>query len=56
MFPATLISEVMWGSRSHGLSKFENTQLYTSAGCGFVGPPVRVGAPPEVVKLVLVAS
>lgn len=56
MFPGTLISEVMWGSRSHGLSKFENTQLYTSAGCGFVGPPVRVGAPPEVVKLVLVAG
>lgn len=56
MFPGTLISEVMWGTRSHGLSRFENTQLYTSAGCGFVGPPVRVGAPPEVVKIVLVAG
>jgi len=56
MFPGTIISDVIWGTRSHGLSKFENTQLYTSNGCGFVGPPVRVGAPPEVVKIVLVAG
>jgi len=27
--------------------------LYVSNGCGFWGPPVRVGAPPEIVKVVL---
>jgi len=26
-----------------------------SRGCGFVGPPMRVGSPPELVKVVLVA-
>lgn len=56
MFPGTLIGEVIWGSRNAGLSRLQDTQLYTSRGCGFVGPPVRVGAPPEVVKLVLVAG
>jgi len=56
MFPGTLIGDVIWGRRNAGLSALDATQLYTSRGCGFVGPPVRVGAPPEVVKLVLVAS
>lgn len=56
MFPGNLIGEVIWGRRNAGLSKLDGTQLYTSRGCGFVGPPVRVGAPPEVVKLVLVAG
>lgn len=56
MFPGTLVGEVIWGSRNAGLSKHRDTQLYTSRGCGFVGPPVRVGAPPEVVKVVLVAG
>lgn len=56
MFPGTLIGEVIWGDRNTGLSVHQGTQLYTSRGCGFVGPPVRVGAPPEVVKIVLVAG
>lgn len=55
MFPANLIGDVIWGSKNTGLSKHLTTQLYTSRGCGFVGPPVRLGAPPEVVKLVLVS-
>jgi predicted MPP superfamily phosphohydrolase len=56
MFPGTLIGEVIWGDRNAGLSRTGDTQLYTSRGCGFVGPPVRVGAPPEVVKIVLLAG
>ncbi|MEW5739628.1 MAG: metallophosphoesterase [Myxococcota bacterium] len=56
MFPGTLIGEVIWGSRNAGLSRHGATHLYTSRGCGFVGPPVRVGAPPEVVKIVLLAG
>jgi predicted MPP superfamily phosphohydrolase len=56
MFPGTLVGDVIWGDRNAGLSRFQGTQLYTSRGCGFVGPPVRVGAPPEVVKVVLVAG
>ena len=55
LLPANLVGEVIWGKRNAGLSTFEGTQIYTSRGCGFVGPPMRVGAPPEVVKIILVA-
>jgi hypothetical protein len=56
LFPGTVIGELFWGNRNAGLSKHQDTYLYTSRGCGFVGPPMRVGAPPEVVKLVLLAG
>jgi len=32
------------------------TQLYVNRGFGTVGPPARVGAPPEITKIVLVAG
>ncbi|MET0593062.1 MAG: metallophosphoesterase [Polyangiaceae bacterium] len=32
------------------------TQLYVNRGFGTVGPPTRVGAPPEITKIVLVAG
>lgn len=53
IFPATVIGSMIWGGRNAGLSKYENTWQFTSRGCGFVGVPMRVGAPPEVVKIVL---
>ncbi len=57
LFPATLIGQAIWGSLNTGLSKVgESTFVYTSRGCGFVGPPMRVGAPPEVVKLILTSA
>lgn len=57
MFPGTLFGDIIWGNRNTGLSLHEQTShLYTSRGCGFVGPPMRVGAPPEVVKIILVAG
>ena len=31
-----------------GLARVENTQLYVTRGAGFWGPPVRVGAPPDI--------
>jgi predicted MPP superfamily phosphohydrolase len=31
-----------------GLSTVDDTQLYVTRGAGFWGPPVRVGAPPDV--------
>ncbi|MFD4670512.1 metallophosphoesterase [Lentzea sp. NPDC058450] len=36
-----------------GLSKVDNTWLYTSRGAGFWGPPVRVGAPPDITMIEL---
>jgi predicted MPP superfamily phosphohydrolase len=31
-----------------GYARFGDTQLYVTNGAGFWGPPVRVGAPPQV--------
>lgn len=55
LFPATIVGDLIWGDLNRGLSKLGDTYCYTSCGCGFVGPPMRIGAPPEVAKIVLVA-
>jgi predicted MPP superfamily phosphohydrolase len=39
-----------------GLYRVEGTVLYVNRGFGTVGPPSRVGAPPEVTRIVLVAA
>jgi uncharacterized protein len=36
-----------------GLSTVDDTQLYVTRGAGFWGPPVRIGAPPDVTVLSL---
>jgi uncharacterized protein len=35
---------------------FEGSQLYVNRGFGTAGPPVRVGSPPEITKLVLTSG
>jgi uncharacterized protein len=39
-----------------GLSTVDDTQLYVTRGVGFWGPPVRVGAPPDITVLSLEGS
>jgi hypothetical protein len=39
-----------------GLSTVDGTQLYVTRGAGFWGPPVRVGAPPDITVLSLSAG
>ncbi|MGE2832338.1 metallophosphoesterase [Mycobacterium sp. SMC-4] len=39
-----------------GLSTVRDTQLYVSRGAGFWGPPLRVGAPPDISVLTLQSS
>ncbi|MFB1295356.1 metallophosphoesterase [Mycobacterium sp. pW049] len=39
-----------------GLSTVRDTQLYVSRGAGFWGPPVRVGAPPDISVIELVGG
>ncbi|GAC67312.1 metallophosphoesterase [Gordonia soli] len=39
-----------------GLDRVENTEIYTTRGAGAWGPPVRVGAPPEISILTLRTS
>lgn len=36
-----------------GLSTVDGTQLYVTRGAGFWGPPVRIGAPPDITVLSL---
>ncbi|MFI5506318.1 metallophosphoesterase [Mycobacterium sp. NPDC051804] len=36
-----------------GLSTVDDTQLYVTRGAGFWGPPVRIGAPPDITVLTL---
>lgn len=55
-FPATGVAWLIWGERSAGLSKTKDSQLFVSRGCGFVGPPSRLGSPPEIVKVILTAG
>lgn len=38
-----------------GMSTHRDTQLYVTRGAGFWGPPVRVGAPPDITVLTLQA-
>jgi predicted MPP superfamily phosphohydrolase len=40
------------GLHRHG----ERTQIYVSCGTGYWGPPMRIGAPAEITKLVLLAG
>jgi predicted MPP superfamily phosphohydrolase len=39
-----------------GLVRHEETHLYVSRGTGYWGPPMRLGSPAEIAKLVLRAS
>ena len=50
----TLFIGLGW-EHSVGHYQHGGSHLYVSRGCGFWGPPMRVGSPPELVKLVLTA-
>lgn len=54
LWPFDVIINAQQGAVS-GLSRIEDTQLYVTAGAGFWGPPMRVGADPEVVVIELVS-
>jgi predicted MPP superfamily phosphohydrolase len=48
MWPFHYVVRAQQGALA-GLSRFGPTELFVTRGVGFWGPPVRVGAPPEVV-------
>ncbi|HZI14183.1 MAG TPA: metallophosphoesterase [Myxococcus sp.] len=54
LVPMTLFIGLAW-EHAAGLYRHADSQIYVSRGCGFWGPPMRVGSPPELVKLVLTA-
>jgi len=53
-FPFTLAVSAIW-EHDAGHFEEEGRHLYVSRGTGFWGPPLRVGAPPEIVKVTLLA-
>ncbi|NVI96557.1 metallophosphoesterase [Myxococcus sp. AM009] len=54
LMPMTMLIGLAW-EHSAGLYAHGDSNIYVSRGCGFWGPPMRVGSPPELVKLVLTA-
>lgn len=52
MWPFHYVVEAVQPSLA-GLSTVDDTQLYVSRGAGFWGPPVRIGAPPDITVLSL---
>jgi predicted MPP superfamily phosphohydrolase len=55
IFPMNFVVGAMW-DYYRGLYGYRDAHIYVSRGCGFWGPPVRVGSPPEIVELNLVRA
>lgn len=51
ILPFTWLTRRVFGEFTHGLHNFGELQVYTSAGVGTWGPPMRVGSHPEIVVL-----
>src|SRR5439155_18596240 len=49
-FPGTAIAELIF-TFTAGHYSVGDSHIYVSRGTGFVGPPVRVGSPAEIVKI-----
>ena len=54
VFPMTMLVGLDF-AYTRGLYRHQDSHIYVSRGCGFWGPPSRLGSPPEIVKLVLTA-
>ena len=52
LWPFHYVVEAQQGALA-GLSTVDGTQLYVTRGAGYWGPPVRVGAPPDITVLSL---
>ncbi|NQT33997.1 metallophosphoesterase [bacterium] len=55
LWPVKYIAEAVYGVKT-GLTKVDRMYFYLSSGVGTWGPPVRIGAAPEIVTLVLKKS
>jgi len=56
VFPFTWATRRIFGKFTYGLQQFGRLTVYTSTGCGTWGPPMRLGAQPEVVLLTFGAA
>lgn len=51
LFPFTWLVRRIFGAYSYGLATFGKLMVYTSSGAGTWGPPMRVGARPEIAMI-----
>jgi len=51
LFPAELVTRLLYGKYSYGLHNYGQTLVFTSNGVGTWGPPMRVLADPEIVQI-----
>jgi uncharacterized protein len=56
IWPWHYIVRLQQGGLLAGRYEHQGTQLYVSRGCGYWGPPVRVGAPLEITRVILRAA
>lgn len=56
VWPWHYIVAAQQGGRVAGLYHEQGTALYVCRGAGYWGPPVRLGAPPEIARIVLRAA
>ena len=54
MFPITLLVEATYRYPA-GLYPVGQGHIYVSRGTGFWGPPMRIGSPPEITAVTLLA-
>jgi uncharacterized protein len=50
-FPFTWITQRIFGKFTYGLQQFGKMLVYTTTGAGTWGPPMRLGAAPEIVLI-----
>ncbi|MES4901187.1 MULTISPECIES: metallophosphoesterase [unclassified Streptomyces] len=55
MWPGNYVAELA-NPTAAGLERYGDTQLYVTRGAGAWGPPVRVGAPPDITVVELAAA
>ena len=53
VWPWHYLVSIQQGGLVAGRYQIENTQLYVSRGPSYWGPPIRVGAPPEITRVIL---
>jgi len=51
LFPVQIIEQILYKGFQYGLKKSGDTIVYTSSGTGTWGPPMRILANPEIVKI-----
>lgn len=51
MFPLNLITHLVYKGYDYGLKQYKSMSVYTSSGAGTWGPPLKIGAPSEIVLI-----